>query len=62
MGNFNDNVPTDAMLQSLVKLTTALAKKYRIDPKATTNYFKASPVMPYLKAYQDYTIVGHKDA
>ena len=62
MGNFNVNVPTDAALKSLVKLTTALAKKYKINPKATTTYFKKSDEVPYLKAYTNYTIAGHKDA
>ncbi|MFA6256425.1 MAG: N-acetylmuramoyl-L-alanine amidase [Candidatus Absconditabacterales bacterium] len=62
MGNFNVNVPTDASLKSLVNLTTALAKKYKINPKATTTYFKKSSEPPYLEAYQNYTIVGHKDA
>ncbi len=62
MGNFNEEVPTDASLQALVKLATALAKKYKIDPKATTTYFKKSDQTPYLKAYQNYTIAGHEDA
>lgn len=62
MGNFNVNAPTDASLKSLVSLTTALAKKYKITPKATTTYFKKSTEAPYLKAYQDYRIAGHKDA
>ena len=62
MGNFNINIPTDAALKSLLKLTTALAKKYHINPKATTTYFKKSPETPYLKWYTNYTIVGHEDA
>ncbi len=62
MGNFNVNVPTDASLKSLVKLTTALAKKYHIDPNATLKYFKKSDSAPYLKAYTNYTIAGHTDA
>jgi len=62
MGNFNVNVPSDAALQSLVKLTTALAKKYRINPKGTATYFKKSTSVPYIKEYTNYTIVGHQDA
>lgn len=62
MGNFNVNVPTDASLKSLVKLTTALAKKYHIDPNATLKYFKKSDSAPYLKAYTNYAIAGHTDA
>lgn len=62
MGNFNVQVPTDAALKSLAKITTALAKKYKINPKATTSYFKKSAEVPYLKAYTNYTIAGHEDA
>ena len=62
MGNFNVQVPTDAALKSLLKLTTALAKKYKINPKATTTYFKKAPEAPYLKEYTNYTIAGHEDA
>jgi hypothetical protein len=62
MGNFNVNTPTDASLKSLVALTTALAKKYKINPKATTSYFKKSTEAPYLKSYTNYTIAGHEDA
>lgn len=62
MGNFNANVPTDQSLKSLVKLTTALAKKYKINPKATVKYFKKSSEAPYLKAYTNYTIAWHTDA
>ena len=58
MGNFNVNTPTDAALKALVKLTTALARKYHINPKATTTYFKKSDQPPYLQAYQNYTIAG----
>ena len=62
MGNFNFNVPTDAALQSLLKLTTALSKKYKINPKSTTSYFKKSSEVPYIKGYTNYTIAGHEDA
>jgi len=62
MGNFNIQTPTDAALQALLKLTTALAKKYKINPKATTTYFKKSTEVPYLKAYTNFTIAGHEDA
>ncbi len=62
MGNFNVNVPTDASLNALVKLTTALAKKYKINPQSTVKYFKASDEPPYLQAYTNYAIAGHKDA
>jgi hypothetical protein len=56
MGNFNINIPTDEALKALVKLTTALAKKYKINPNATTTYFKKSDTVPYIKSYTNYTI------
>lgn len=62
MGNFNLNVPTDSSLQALIKLTSALAKKYKINPKVTVKYFKKSDEAPYLKAYTNYTIAWHRDA
>ncbi len=62
MGNFNIQTPTDAALKALVKLTTALSKKYKINPKTTTTYFKKSDKVPYLKAYTNYTIAWHEDA
>ncbi len=62
MGNFNVNVPTDASLKSLVALTTALAKKYKIKPKSTVTYFKASSEVPYLKSYTNYAVAWHTDA
>lgn len=62
MWNFNVNEPTDVALKSLLALTTALAKKYKINPKATVSYFKPSTENPYLKAYTNYTIAGHTDA
>jgi hypothetical protein len=62
MGNFNIQVPTDASLKALLQLTTALAKKYKINPKATTSYFKKSAEAPYLKEYTNYTVAGHEDA
>ena len=62
MGNFTTDLPTDASLKSLTTLLTALAKKYKINPKATTTYFKSSSETPYLKEYTNYTIAGHTDA
>ena len=56
MGNFNVNVPTDESLKALTKLTTALAKKYKLNPKATTTYFKKSSEAPYLEGYTNYRI------
>lgn len=62
MGNFNTNVPTDASLKSLVALTTALSRKYAIDPKSTVTYFKSSSEDPFLKTYTNYALAWHTDA
>lgn len=62
MGNFNVNVPTDQALKSLVKLVTALSKKYKINPQSTVTYFKKSDTFPYLKSYTNYAVAWHTDA
>lgn len=62
MGNFNVNVPTDASLQSLVHLTTALSRKYKINPKSTVTYFKRAQDEPFLKEYTNYALAWHTDA
>lgn len=62
MGNFNVNTPTDASLKSLVNLTTALARKYKINPKSTVTYFKRTTEEPFLKEYTNYAIAWHTDA
>ena len=62
MGNFNVNVPTDASLKSLVNLTTALSRKYKINPKSTVTYFKRTTEEPFLQEYTNYAIAWHTDA
>lgn len=62
MGNYNTNVPTDASLKALVDLTTALARKYKINPNATVTYFKRANDAPFLKEYTNYSIAWHTDA
>ncbi|MEI7562568.1 MAG: N-acetylmuramoyl-L-alanine amidase [bacterium] len=61
MGNFNIQKPTDAQLQALLALTTALAKKYKIDPMGKVTYFRKSDWPPYMSAVQGYAIAGHRD-
>jgi hypothetical protein len=56
MGNFNVNVPTDVSLKSLVNLTTALSRKYKINPNSTVTYFKRTTEEPFLKEYTNYAI------
>lgn len=62
MGNFNVNVPTDASLKSLVNLTTALSRKYKINPNSTVTYFKRTTEEPFLQEYTNYAIAWHTDA
>jgi len=62
MGNYNTNIPTDASLKALVSLTSALARKYKINPNATVTYFKRSSEAPFLKEYTNYAIAWHTDA
>jgi len=40
MGNFNIQQPTEAQLKSLIKLSIALAKKYKIDSNSRVMYFE----------------------
>lgn len=54
--------PTQGQLDALVKLSTALMKKYNINPNDTTNYFKWSSVYPYVTVTTNYTLASHKDA
>ncbi len=61
MGNFNIQKPTDEQLQALVKLSTALAKKYKINPTAKVDYFKPSDWPPYISTVMSYAVAGHKD-
>lgn len=61
MGNFMIQKPTDDQLKSLVKLTTALAKKYRINPNAQVKYFKTSTIPPYITTVSSYAVAWHKD-
>jgi len=56
MGNFEINEPTEKQMAALIKLTTALAKKYKINPYAKADYFKAYTEAPYLETVENYTI------
>jgi hypothetical protein len=61
MGNFEESQPTQAQVDALTNLLTALAKKYQIDPNATQNYFQPSSTAPYMTVKTLPTIVGHGD-
>lgn len=60
--NFEEVQPTQEAVDSLIKLTAALVKKYGINPNSTTNYYKDSSTNPYIQVNKNYTIAGHKDA
>jgi hypothetical protein len=61
MGNFEETQPTQAQVDALTNLLTALAKKYHIDPNATETYFQPSSTAPYVTVKTLPTIVGHGD-
>jgi len=60
--NFEEVQPTKEAVDSLIKLTAALVKKYWINPNWTTNYFKDSSISPYIQVNKNYTIAWHRDA
>ncbi|MDR0650128.1 MAG: peptidoglycan recognition protein family protein [Candidatus Peribacteria bacterium] len=61
MGNFEETQPTQAQIDALTDLLTALAKKYHIDPNAQESYFQPSSSSPYMTVKTLPTIVGHGD-
>lgn len=62
MWNFEEIEPSKEAVESLIKLTAALVKKYNIDPNWTTYYHKDSSTEPYIQSNKNYTIAGHRDA
>jgi len=62
MWNFDKQKPTQEQIKSLITLTTALTKKYNIDPTTRVFYHKAITEFPYLQSTENYTIAWHKDA
>jgi hypothetical protein len=61
MGNFDVEQPTPAMMSSLLRLLTALAWKYDIDPYKNQHYFTAVEYDPYIVVGTHESIVGHQD-
>ena len=64
--NFNQQKPTQAQIKSLIKLATALAKKYHIDPTKKVIYhedgvWKYAKKYPYLMNVTGYALAGHRD-
>ena len=60
--NFEEVQPTKEAVDSLIKLTAALVKKYWINPNWKTYYFKDSSTNPYIQVNKNYTIAWHRDA
>jgi hypothetical protein len=60
--NFEEVQPTKEAIDSLIRLSSALVKKYWINPNWTTYYFKDSSTNPYIQVNKNFTIAGHRDA
>ncbi len=59
--NFEIQKPTPAQIKSLIKLSTALAKKYNINPYSKVVYHESYPKYPYIKDVTYYALAGHRD-
>ncbi|HKL43815.1 MAG TPA: N-acetylmuramoyl-L-alanine amidase [Candidatus Absconditabacterales bacterium] len=62
IGNFENVKPTKEALDTLVKLSAAIAKKYNINPYSRVNYHRDSKDAPYIVSSENYVIAGHRDA
>lgn len=62
VGNFEEKIPEQAQVVALTNLTTAVAKRYNINPLKETNYFKATTIYPYIKVEKHQAIAWHMDA
>ncbi|MDR0608398.1 MAG: N-acetylmuramoyl-L-alanine amidase [Candidatus Peribacteria bacterium] len=61
LGDFEKTQPTQAQINALTDLLTALTQKYQIDPTAYESYFQLSTTSPYISVLTLPSIVGHKD-
>ncbi len=61
IGNFQVDQPTDAQIEALISLSTALAAKYKIDPMVQVEYHKSSSSYPYVATLTNFAIAGHRD-
>jgi hypothetical protein len=58
LGNFENDMPTEAQLSALVNLTTAIARFYNIDPYGTTHTFTLNTTKePYVTAEENFNIM-----
>ncbi len=62
LGNFEINEPTDEQLDSLIKLSTSLAKLYNINPYTKIYSHIKSSSSPYVKDVTTDSIMWHKDS
>ncbi len=60
--NFENVKPTKEALDSLIRLSAALAKKYNINPYSRTNYHRDVKDAPYIVSSENYVIAWHRDA
>lgn len=61
IGNFQTDQPTQAQIDALVKLSTALAAKYKINPMNMVDYHKKITAYPYVSSFQNFAVAGHRD-
>jgi hypothetical protein len=62
MGNFEINEPTEAQLNALTKLTTALMIRYRINPDSEVYaHIEDNDHEPYIKDVIRSSFMGHRD-
>lgn len=62
MWNFDIQYPTNEAVDSLINLSTAIAKKYKINPESRVDYHRDSKNAPYILSEEDYAIAWHRDA
>ena len=60
--NFDIQKPTNKAVDSLVNLSTAIAKKYHINPKSRKDYHRDSESAPYIISAENYAVAWHRDA
>ena len=59
--NFEKQKPTKAQLNALIRLSTALAKKYHINPLKKVTYHQLGWKPPYIQDVTAYALAWHKD-
>lgn len=62
IGNFQTDYPSEAMMQSLIDLSTALAIHYDIDPLQEIIVHQETQTEPYVDHVHTSALLGHRDA